>query len=1063
LNRQYQILLSYVKILGTGVLFVFFYCINHKLHAQEPASAVDTIDARQYTLTGDSLMRSRAFDSAAYCYNKAAGIYRDLDLLEDFILNLAGEGKAWFYHRDIEKASELVNEAIETCIKQYGDSSILLIDCYRTRSRILEAKVKYSEAVDNMLLGLELCIHHYGYNHSQTASFLGNLGIYYKILGEYQLALDYYKKSEKVFRNLYGDEDRMIAAAYNNIGIIYAEIGKIDSALIMHQNALAIRLKLFGQDHLHTAASYNNMAAIYYQMGDYQQALDNERKVLNIRLKLIGREHPLTALTYSNIGAIHENTGRYDQSLLNHLIALEIREQVLPEMHPEMAASYTNLANMYKHFDELDKSLQYHEKSLAIKLEVFGENHPEIPSTLNNIGDAYHWLKEYEKANLKFREAVESLKRLYPSEVHPSLALYYVNIAKNYKEMPRLDSAMAYVQKAIASNKKPEIRRVVVEDTILSEVVYMKSLAMKAELHSLIYLANPGELRQLESAIDMYMRTIALMDKIRFSYFTNESKLFLAKESANIFSEAMNNIYLLYRKTDDESLKKDLFDIIEKSKSAVLYEMIAQSRATDFSGIPDSLVNHAKWLNERIHALKIDANRLEEQNDSTLSPELSRLYDEIFNQQTSYINLIKLLESTYPRYKQLKYNTEIHSLEKIAGLLGENSVVLNYFIADTLLYVYTISKDENGLFVIDIGADFEDEVLSFLRAIKKYRIDDFNRGNEALYKILIEPVESAIKGKSELIIIPDKYLYCLPFETLYKPATGNNPPDFTNNDYLVKVHNISYHYSNTLYCQILQENKTETGAGGFIGFAPVFSSDRLNNQVTHRGASIFDSLNFNNYETLRSISIDGKTYNHLPYSEKEVSSIASLFKDRNLNAAAYLYGQANEISFKNNIPDYQYIHLATHGIVNEKNPNLSGIIFAQPENEPGEKELADVEPENAAYDDGILFAGEMYNLDLNADLVVLSACETGLGRIVNGEGIMSMTRGFIYSGTPNILFSLWKVGDKNTYELMVNLYTDIIEGDTYSKALRKAKLRLIQNEATAFPVNWAGFTLVGVN
>jgi len=275
-----------------------------------------------------------------------------------------------------------------------------------------------------------------------------------------------------------------------------------------------------------------------------------------------------------------------------------------------------------------------------------------------------------------------------------------------------------------------------------------------------------------------------------------------------------------------------------------------------------------------------------------------------------------------------------------------------------------------------------------------------------------------------------------------------------NNNYLVKVHNISYHYSNTLYCQILQENKTETSAGGFIGFAPVFSSDRPNNQVTHRGASIFDSLNFNNYETLRSISIDGKTYNHLPYSEKEVSSIASLFEDRNQNATSYLFDQANEISFKNNIADYQYVHLATHGIVNEMNPNLSGIIFAQPEIDTGE---------NAASDDGILFAGEMYNLDLNADLVVLSACETGLGRIVNGEGIMSMTRGFIYSGTPNILFSLWKVGDKNTYELMVNFYTDIIGGDTYSNALRKAKLRLIQNEATAFPANWAGFTLVGVN
>ena len=124
---------------------------------------------------------------------------------------------------------------------------------------------------------------------------------------------------------------------------------------------------------------------------------------------------------------------------------------------------------------------------------------------------------------------------------------------------------------------------------------------------------------------------------------------------------------------------------------------------------------------------------------------------------------------------------------------------------------------------------------------------------------------------------------------------------------------------------------------------------------------------------------------------------------------------------------------------------------------------AEMETGVPTFDDGILFAGEMYNLDLNADLVVLSACETGLGKIVNGEGIMSMTRGFIYSGTPNILFSLWKVGDKNTYELMVNFYAEVIKGESYSKSLRRAKLKLIENEATAFPANWAGFTLVGVN
>ena len=144
------------------------------------------------------------------------------------------------------------------------------------------------------------------------------------------------------------------------------------------------------------------------------------------------------------------------------------------------------------------------------------------------------------------------------------------------------------------------------------------------------------------------------------------------------------------------------------------------SRATDFSGIPDSLVNQANYLNEKIHALKIDVTRLEENDDSTLSQELAILYNELFNKQTSYINLVEELESTYPRYKQLKYNTEILSPGMIAELLGKDAIMLNYFIADTLLYIYSISRDENELFVIDIGTNFEDEVLSYLCAIKKF-------------------------------------------------------------------------------------------------------------------------------------------------------------------------------------------------------------------------------------------------------------------------------------------------------------------------------------------------------
>jgi CHAT domain-containing protein len=140
--------------------------------------------------------------------------------------------------------------------------------------------------------------------------------------------------------------------------------------------------------------------------------------------------------------------------------------------------------------------------------------------------------------------------------------------------------------------------------------------------------------------------------------------------------------------------------------------------------------------------------------------------------------------------------------------------------------------------------------------------------------------------------------------------------------------------------------------------------------------------------------------------------------------------------------------VATHSIKKENNPKLSGLIFAQSQN-PSERE------------DGILYSGETYNLNLNAELIVLSSCESGIGKLVKGEGMLALNRGFLYSGVQNTIFSLWKVEDKSTSRLMIELYRNILEGKSFSTALRRAKLQLIQDPFTAFPRYWSGFILVG--
>jgi CHAT domain-containing protein len=165
-----------------------------------------------------------------------------------------------------------------------------------------------------------------------------------------------------------------------------------------------------------------------------------------------------------------------------------------------------------------------------------------------------------------------------------------------------------------------------------------------------------------------------------------------------------------------------------------------------------------------------------------------------------------------------------------------------------------------------------------------------------------------------------------------------------------------------------------------------------------------------------------------------------------LQGIIYTHNSAKEELIKSDeIKNYKYIHIASHGFINEEKPNLSGILFTK--EEKGE--------------DGILYANEIYNLNLDADLVVLSACESGLGKIIKGEGLISLTRGLLFAGAKNVVVSLWRVADKSTSELMIEFYRNILNGESYSASLRQAKLKLIKNGKYSYPLEWSPFILIG--
>jgi CHAT domain-containing protein len=314
----------------------------------------------------------------------------------------------------------------------------------------------------------------------------------------------------------------------------------------------------------------------------------------------------------------------------------------------------------------------------------------------------------------------------------------------------------------------------------------------------------------------------------------------------------------------------------------------------------------------------------------------------------------------------------------------------------------------------------------FRRAISGRDGVSYAQTGHDLYQLLLAPVESRTNGK-DLIIIPDGPLSVVPFDALLERRVNPQGDSGGALPYVLRDHAVSYAYSATVLLQGLRRN-IERPADAFVGFAPGFA------ETADRAQSV----------------------RPLPASRQEVTNVREMFDDRagffggwfSDRSRIYVGADATAGRVKSaGLERYRYVHLATHAVVDENHPALSRLLFAA---------------ENGSADYGVLTLGDVYNLRLTADLVVLSACDTGRGEIARGEGIIGLTRGFLYAGASSLLVSLWPVSDEATARLMLDFYTELLKGQTKARALREAKLRsLTRNPEHAKPFYWSSFVLVG--
>jgi CHAT domain-containing protein len=652
---------------------------------------------------------------------------------------------------------------------------------------------------------------------------------------------------------------------------------------------------------------------------------------------------------------------------------------------------------------------------------------------MNNIGNIYSAKGDYEQALDYIQKSLEIKVQFY-GQKHPAVVLPYLSLGNIYYSKGDYNQALQYFQKSLASNVKnfnPEPTNIyinpVVADYYNSEVL-LRSLRGKAKALVGNFKANGQQIDLLKS-FETYQKCDSLISIMRATTIAKSDKIELGKISAEIYDQAIDvcfNLDQLEKEKNSDFYLEQAFSFSEKNKAGALIEALAASEASKFSGIPDNLLELEKSYKNQI---------------SFYEKKLAEVYDEqteqfirngLFKVNREYNMLIIDFEKNYPKYYEMKYSKESLTVKQIQKILDDKTAIRSYFVGDSLISIFTVTKSQILMEKSVKDKNFDENIMELRRLITSNTLADLKKYLKEAYAYynLLFP-KKLPEQINRLVIIPDGNLGMIPYEALLTEEYKGKVDNFSNYPYLIKQYEITYNYSSSLfYKQLYRSNIGEASKNEtWLGIAPVYSESQ-------------------------DLVINGNYISPLPGSEIEINTIKNKLEQKGWTANSKLFNEASEEFLKSpEIKKYKYLHIATHGFVNSEKPELSGIVLS--ENKSGNN-------------DCILYTGEIYNLELKSDLVILSACETGLGKVSKGEGIIGLTRALLYAGTKDIMVSLWKVADLSTSELMIDFYDNLLAKEKepdksflYSDALHLAKMKMIESKEFSHPFFWSPFILIG--
>lgn len=1010
----------------------------------------------------DDLFAKGRYKDILQLFNRVLPIFHSHQLWEDYIELLIETASITGYLNQYEKSVSSLNQAIEIGKIQLPTPHLLQAKAYYV---LAVSKWRQNDFKESLL------------NHQKALGIKQNLpettqedcldnylqiGICYGKISRHNEALKYILKSLNICQEIYHEYNNHYVLIYNEIGWNHLSKGDYTKALYYYRKTLDIQQQIVGRNHPKTLEIFSALGVIYSRQGDLIEALHHYKESLSIAQYLRQQDATyhrifwIIANAHHNIGSCYLKKEALEQALSHHQKALSQWLEICKSNDPILAISYDKHALCFEKQGDHIKALAYYEKALNIRLEVFGEQHPTTARSYLNIG----LLKPLEEQLNYFEKALHTRQELFGGK-HPDIGATYEQIGKWHMAHLQWEKALNFLHQGVCSLYEDwEANSLAIEaippfekmsdGAILLQLLQAKSQCFQA-LHAISQQAT------YQKAANAHMVAACdLIDHIRLSYKAEGSKLFLSKMTRKIYGETINTLLEGNLSENKFSLAHTTFQVAEKSRAAVLLGNMKDFDAKIASNIPAELLEEEQQLKLELSYLnqRIQQAAFKQTDEETIQNWQSQYFQ--FKQK--YDALTEQFEKDFPEYFQLKYNTASIDVTILQSSLTPQSAMIEYFVDEAHLYIFWVTQTQFEVVRVEETKSLEKMVRQFIRTLNSGSQRRFAKAASQLYAWLLQPIVHLLEGEKtiqHLIFIPDDCLFMLPFDALLQPHSQR---------YLIEDYQVSHHYSASLWYLIRQKQQQNNTSkkDSFLGFAPiVFGKQSLKSGDVLPPKST-SGYTLDSQSKRRIVLKSGDSLEEmeaLEESEVEVQKVFQLFEDKHLKAKAFFYESANKTNLLKQVEGYKYILISTHGFVNKEVPSLSGLLLAKsPMNtvEEGVDIGGKMDIENA----NKLFLSETYHLPLSADLVVLSSCESGIGEVLKGEGMIALNRGFLHAGASNVLYSLIKVPQDATSELVQIFFQEILEnGKSYPEALQLAKCQLIAQKYELR--DWAGFALLG--